>query len=60
MSFGDKKGPSDAVVKHFEHLVGHGFEYQQPPLNPECCSAANFALNNHSKNANGSLSLLSG
>lgn len=60
MSFGDRKGPSDAVVKHFEHLVGHGFEYQQPPLNPECCSAANFALNNHSKNANGSLSLLSG
>lgn len=60
MNFGDRKGPSDAVVKHFEHPVGHGFECQQPPLNPECCSAANFALNNHSKNANGSLSLLSG
>ena len=60
MNFGDRKGPSDAVVKHFEHPVGHGFECQQPPLNPECCSAANFTLNNHSKNANGSLSLLSG
>lgn len=56
LASGVEKGPGDAAVWYFEDSGwGPGFESQQPLFNSERCLAANFALNNHFKNENGSL-----
>lgn len=54
MNSGDRKGPRDAVVRYFgDSGQGTVLSASSSPFNPERCSVANFAFDDHSKNANG-------